>query len=369
MSKVKLLYIITKCSKSGPINVLNSIIDNLDRGLFEIYLISTSEEDSCRSMLEDFTRKVDHYQYIRLSPKDAALGNIKKLEAAITQINPDVIHSTGVVTDLAVSRICPDKHMLIVHSNVMVDNVYLCGKLKGTMLAFLNLFLFRRAKCAVACSKSLSDIYKKYGLNLPYIRNGVSVSQLHDIDKSELRKQLGLPVDKTIYIYTASFNQRKNHSFLVKAFSQNGNQDAVLLLLGDGETFEKNKKIASSNNVIFTGRKSNVIPYLNASDYFISSSLQEGMPMAVLEAMACGLPVLLSDIPQHEEIFELNHDVGCIFQNNSDRNLNDQIIALTEKNYDKMSHEAYDTVEKYFNAKVMGKQYQKLYIELAHKFR
>ena len=53
--------------------------------------------------------------------------------------------------------------------------------------------------------------------------------------------------------------------------------------------------------------------YLGASNYFISASLAEGLPNSVLEAMACGLPCILSNIPPHVEIHEMNKDSSLMF--------------------------------------------------------
>ena len=54
MKKVKLLFIVTRCSKSGPINVLRGIIENIDKTEFEIYLITTAPEDKTKSVLSWF---------------------------------------------------------------------------------------------------------------------------------------------------------------------------------------------------------------------------------------------------------------------------------------------------------------------------
>lgn len=65
-------------------------------------------------------------------------------------------------------------------------------------------------------------------------------------------------------------------------------------------------------SVVFHGFVDNVVPWLQASDLFVSASASEGMPLAVLEALSCGLPALLSDIPPHREIRDILEEQNCV---------------------------------------------------------
>ena len=363
MNKIKLLYVVTKCSNCGPINVLLGILSYLDFSKFEFYLITTSEEEKDRSILHLFKEKAVEYQYIPLKKEQLVFGKIKELELEICRINPDVIHSTGIVPDLAVGRICPQKQLIVSHANVYIDNTMKYGKILGWFLAQANIYAYKKAHTTIACSKSLSELYKMKGLSLPFIRNGVKIEAKPRIEKHTIREELGLPLHSTIFVYTAAFNPRKNHEFLVRAF-QEKNDDNTLLLVGDGVLLDDLKRFEKSN-IIFTGRKENVTPYLLASDYFISSSLQEGMPMAVLEALACGIPVILSDIEQHKELFEINEGIGCLYKNNSVEDLDNAVNSLLKKDYYILSESAYNTAKTHFNAESMSEKYQVVYSEIA----
>lgn len=368
MVKVKLLYLITRATKSGPIQVVENILDYIDSNKFDLYLISIEKEIPERSILDTFKNRFRSYQYIPVSKKEALLGYFAQLRNAIKKINPDVVHSNGIVPDLIINKICPGKQLIIAHANYHVDYYYLCGKVKGELMAKLHIHLMKKARVCIACSESLSQIYKKDGLILPYIRNGVNIEPLKTYDKRELRKELGLPLNKKIYIYAASFNSRKNQEFLLTTFSKFLNDD-ILLLLGDGPTYESVKSVEHSNNVILAGRKSDVKPYLRASDYFISSSLQEGMPMGVLEGMAEGLPVVLSDIDQHRELFRVNKSIGVLFRNNSIESLMKAIKKIELMDYSKTSNNSYNTVLNHFNSKTMSEKYQQQYINIANNNR
>ena len=364
MDKIKILYVITKCSNCGPINVLKGIVKNLDRDLFEPYLISISEEEKDCSVLEEAIPCFKEYIYVPTGKKDVALGRIQSLKDAILNIAPDVIHSNGIVPDLAVHRIARDRQLIVAHSNVWMDYPTTYGKLLGAVMARVSVYLFRTARAAVACSQSLSKLYAERGVNIPFIRNGVNVPDRQSADKAALRKQLGLPMDKRIFISASSFNPIKNLGFLIEMFSKPESDD-VLLLLGDGPMYDEIKGSCHADNVLLPGRKMDVAPYLQASDFFISASLQEGMPMAVLEAMAQGLPVLLSDIVQHREIFELNPAVGRIFKNNDPESFMQNYRELVEEDYETLSENAYSTADAHFSSRAMSAQYQNYYSAVA----
>ena len=84
--------------------------------------------------------------------------------------------------------------------------------------------------------------------------------------------------------------------------------DVVLLLVGDGperivlERYRVSRGVA--RRVLFTGVVEDVLPYYHAADVFVIASRSEGMPNTVLEAMACGLPIVGSDIPPMRSLID-----------------------------------------------------------------
>ena len=116
------------------------------------------------------------------------------------------------------------------------------------------------------------------------------------------------------------------------------------------------------SDVIFTGLIEDVSPFLRAADLFISASLSEGMPNAVLESLANGTPALLSDIEPHLELLNLNPLLGQAFPTQNSRALTKCLTdALSTKRERQCIYQfARDT----FSAAIMANQYQKLYTDL-----
>lgn len=363
---IKVLLIMPRCTNSGPIRVLENIIQYSDRREFEYSLITIGEENPSRSVLSTFAAGMN-YKYIPIGKAQALFGKNTELLTFINELNPDVIHTTGVIPDVMISRLFPQKQLIIAHANLKVDYQFLIGGFKGKILARIHLHAMKKAKKVIACSKSLHEIYKRDGFIVPYIRNGVNICDTtHYINKEEIRRKLKLPSDKIIFCYAASFNERKNQEFLINVFSRMQNSQDLLLLLGDGPTFtELNHKFGSIPNVRFEGRVSNINDYYKACDYFVSSSYQEGMPMGVLEAMSEGLPVLLSDIEQHREVIETNELIGCLYKVDDELDFIEQLNRIKSMDYTSLSSEARKTIMEHFDARKMSHQYQEAYRDIA----
>jgi glycosyltransferase involved in cell wall biosynthesis len=126
----------------------------------------------------------------------------------------------------------------------------------------------------------------------------------------EARERLGLPQNHYIFGIVATLRSWKGHTHLLEAFHLLNNPDTSLVIVGDGPQMEYYQALAKenfqANNIYFTGNQSNVLPYLQAFDCFVLPSYaNEGVPQALLQAMAVGLPVIACPIGGIPE--SLNH--------------------------------------------------------------
>lgn len=234
------------------------------------------------------------------------------------------------------------------------------------MLEWLQMSAVRRAKKVITCSKSLSCIYQeREHLNFDWICNGVETQNWRSVSreiKSSVRRKLGLPEDKKIFVYSASLIPRKNQKFLLGVFRHECMRNHLLLLLGDGTDMEAIRhECVRMTNVKICGNVDNVGEYLQASDIYISSSLSEGMPNSVLEAMASGLPVILSHIRQHEEIFDINPKIGELFDLSDEIDCLNKIMKLLDSDVLITGKEAECCAKNDFSAEKMSRQYQYSY--------
>lgn len=149
-------------------------------------------------------------------------------------------------------------------------------------------------------SNSLISVFPKLKEKIITIPNGIDISKFNiTSSKEELRKELNLPLYDVIGVYVARFVSLKNHIFLLEVLKQMPREDFKLLLLGEGPEFEsfKEKAIAEGldKRILTPGFIPNekVPLYLKASDVCFFPSKAEGFGVAIIEAMASGLPTVI----------------------------------------------------------------------------
>jgi glycosyltransferase involved in cell wall biosynthesis len=148
--------------------------------------------------------------------------------------------------------------------------------------------------------------YKVRPEKLRLIRNGTDVERFRPGRNAGLRAQLRLDEDDILFGYVGHLRREKNLELLIRAFAAAKLQRAKLILVGDGncrqalEGTAKNSGVGDS--VIFAGKTPDAAPYYAAMDVFVLSSVTEQMPMSLLEAMACGLPALCTDVGDVSEM-------------------------------------------------------------------
>lgn len=173
-------------------------------------------------------------------------------------------------------------------------------------------WLLRRGDGAVGVSRAVAERIRKTFKTDPRktaaILNGVRQEARPDDGKREsLRKELGIVSHDPVIGIVANLKKVKNHLFLLQAFRElvQDRKNAMLLLVGgsfendpDNTEPEIRRFIAVSglaNRVILAGYRPDVPDLLGLMDVFCLTSLQEGLPISLIEAMAAGIPVVGTD--------------------------------------------------------------------------
>lgn len=151
------------------------------------------------------------------------------------------------------------------------------------------------------------EFYPEFEEKLRVIPNGIDLTQFEvEIEKSELLKKYPQLKDKKVILFLSRINWKKGLDLLIPAFAKlySERKDIHLLIVGkdDGDNYEskvKNwvKEYDLEKAVTFTGLLTgrDKLTAFYGSDFFVLPSYSEGLPTAVIEAMACGLPVVVSD--------------------------------------------------------------------------
>lgn len=127
-------------------------------------------------------------------------------------------------------------------------------------------------------------------------------------EKLRLRKQSPYAAEDVLMFYAGEFNGNKNHQLLIRALARAQDQGAAirLMLAGEGPLLEQCRQLAAelgvAGRVEFLGYRRDIDRLLPLCDAAVSSSLREGLPVNIMEAMACGLPIIATRNRGHAEL-------------------------------------------------------------------
>ncbi|WP_298505528.1 glycosyltransferase [uncultured Maribacter sp.] len=364
-------YFVSSLVRTGPTNQLSYIINHLDRNQFNPIIITLFKESN-KTIIEYFTRELNIEVICLNTSKIRALISVKKeLSNLLKSKKIDIVQTQGILADyISFKQISDDiKRVSTIRNYPLDDYKNIFGKLAGNILANMHINLIRHnARSFIACSRTIHSTFKKKkNINISYIQNGVDIEKFApSMNKKESKTNVKLPLDKIIFISVGSLIPRKDFTTLIEGFKLfNIKKSAILLIAGEGKEELMLKKI-SDNQIKFLGNVPNILEYLQASDCFISSSLSEGLPNSVMEAMACGLPCALSEIPSHEEL-KGNEGLGHVFfKEKNIKGLSDALNEMVCKK-DSLSEKSFKIVNEEFSANAMSVKYQNLYIKILKK--
>ena len=184
-----------------------------------------------------------------------------------------------------------------------------------------------------ACiSRAIAEGARKAGVpeeRILLIPNGVDVSAfriLNDTERNRIREQFGIPPEATVWMTVGGLFERKRIDMLVEAWDSMPDRDCLLLVIGPANrhpqtgmrTDEPNPyanrlvemiaRAGLEGNVLLLGEQDRVADLLGAADGFAFASIKEGSPNAVIEALACGLPVVMTSLPAAMDLKQLGGD-------------------------------------------------------------
>ena len=127
-------------------------------------------------------------------------------------------------------------------------------------------------------------------------------------DRTKKRKELGVQDDEIMLLSVGELIPRKNHKIVIEALKNIERQNIKYFICGQGELAEELKKnvqeLKLEKRVYLLGYRRDISELCQAADVYIFPSLQEGLPVALMEAMACELPIVCSEIRGNTDLIE-----------------------------------------------------------------
>lgn len=238
-------------------------------------------------------------------------------------------------------------------------------------IGFLMKVFYPRADRIVAVSEGVKmDLVKNFGLpreKIEVIYNYVNIARVQRLARQEVTEHSWFSYDTPIIICVGHLTGGKGQRYLLEAFKTVRQQlSCRLLLLGEGPKEKDLIRLAADlqipEDVAFLGFQTNPFKFMARAKVFVLPSLYEGFPNILLEAMACGTPVVSTDCPSGpNEIIE-NGVTGILVPMKDAEALASALLTLLE-NEDlarSMSAAALKGIERY-SVKHLARRYSELF--------
>jgi glycosyltransferase involved in cell wall biosynthesis len=208
--------------------------------------------------------------------------------------------------------------------------------------------------------------------SIEVIPTGIDLTPFQlDGDPAKVRAELGLPPDAYVFGTVGRLERPKGHVYLLRAFEQvvKTNARARLVLVGDGSLAkplqEEAARLGLAERVAFAGSRRDVPYLLRAMDVFVFPSLWEGQGLALVEAMASGLPVVASRVGGVSEVIT-DGTCGQLVPPGSPEALADAMLAVmaSPARAREMGAAGRARAEAVFGASRMIKRLEDLYLEV-----
>lgn len=181
---------------------------------------------------------------------------------------------------------------------------------------YIEKFLARYTDVLITINKEDYDVAKKFYTKEKCLLNGIGVDTSRFVHKAKsdyLFQELNINKEETVLLSVGELIKRKNHETMIRAIEEIKRPDIHYVIAGDGELEDYYRDLIIQlglNNVHLLGYRTDVNELCNAADIFVIPSYQEGLSVALMEAMACGLPVIASRIRGNVDLIQ--NDVGGI---------------------------------------------------------
>ena len=268
--------------------------------------------------------------------------------------NNDIVHAHNIPSAKAMKN-ASGKKILTIHGIYSQQIKNLHNKTTSKIAANYEKESLEWADIITVVSKDAFDHYKKMGLNVYHIPNSIDIDSLSIKSDRRYKKQI---------IFAGRLSSEKGVDVL-SDLAKILPSDINLIILGSGPKENLIKNIKKSN-VSYFGYlpKNETISLIRGSDILIQPSKIEGVSSTILEAMACKVPVITTNVGGNKEIIEHNK-TGILIEPNNSKKLLDEILNLfiNSKIKNELINSAYIDVQKY-DWKYVGKLYLDLYDEL-----
>ena len=315
-------------------------------------------------------------RYIEFNRKTGLVSPLKKIHRIVREENIAIVHSHGYKPSfycLLLSLFCHVPYVITCH-------LWTNETFKLRVYSFFDRISMLFARKVIAVSHPIAkDIgsWKKLRKKVIVINNGIDIDKYSNcsssFDPKKLREELGLQENTKLVGTLGRLTLQKAHHCLIEAAKDilEKDKNVEFIIAGEGPRLQFLQKMTEdygiSNQFHFLGFRKDAINILRLLDVFVLSSIDEGLPIVLLEAMSLGKPILTTDVGEIPLVIG-NYSNGIIIKKGDVEQLAIGITRLLgdDNLCKKLANYAKETVKNRFSIDRMTKQYVEVFLSI-HK--
>ena len=360
----------------GKYTSFNELARRLDPERFETIIICLKEKPGCPSPVDKYGRRVYYLTRDRrinaFSP-----GILFRLIKILKNEKIDILHAhrhkpSFYAFMAKIFRIVPT---VIVH-------VHGLNRTRNLTRKHLNRFIYKSVDKVIGCADGVCEDVKKRNPGLDHskvvvLENSVDYEVFAGAvaDRQSIRDEFEIKDESFVFLAIGRYVPTKGFKYLIEAFSKvrQANQNCELLIAGDGrdkaETEEMVRNLGLGDCVHMPGNRSDIPQIMKACDCFVMSSIAEGMPLSLLEAMSSGLPCIATNVGGIPEVLN-SEEVGFVVESKNPDALAGAMIKCANMGKDEVTQikeKCRERIRTKYSNEVVVSKLQKLYEEEMRK--
>ncbi len=296
MSTIKVLHVIARMNVGGTARYVGELVKEIPQSALATGFVQGAE-------IEDhITSELRIYRIKHLGRRISIFNDFKawlELSALVKDLQPEIIHThtfkAGVIGRLIRGN---HKNVHTFHGHLFGDKSF--GYLEKRILIIVERFLARRTDLLISVGNRVGHELRAVGIGQNQIWTSISpgVSPLPEIDKTVARERLGLDPNHLLVGWMARMTGVKNPHLMLEVARYM--PETKFVMAGGGDLLEDIKKLAPANVQVIGWTDASL--FWSAVDIAVSSSDNEGMPVALIEAQLAGVPVVATDVGSSSEV-------------------------------------------------------------------
>lgn len=296
MSTIRVLHVIARMNVGGTARYVGELVENIsDSALATGYVQGAEIEDAT-------VEKLPTYRLKHLGRKLSPIKDFKawvELRKLVRELEPEILHTHTFKAGL-VGRLVGGKHKRVhtFHGHLFDDQSF--SSLEKRAITYVEKFLATRTDLLISVGERVGTELRAAGIGTKrrWLSIPPGVNPLPTIDKREARRLLGLDQDQILFGWMARMAEVKNPALLLEVAKQ---LPLVNFVMAGGGKLLSEITMAAPSNVAVIGW-TDAATFWSAVDCAISTSDNEGMPVALIEAQLAGVPAIATDVGSNSEV-------------------------------------------------------------------